>query len=269
MSTINLFAFYFLLIIPLQGFRYVHCFNSKGIQTSKETLYAKYEVISTLLKEPRNTTVIALGELYGNNEKVFFKWNYATDESIPIPEGTGYMTFPPGFVDKTGNYIITDFTKDSLEQREVIFGYYIQTTEPIPPIQWQIHKERKTISGMPVIRATSLFRGRNYTAWFTPQIPVKYGPWKFHGLPGLIVEVYDRQNEFIYRLKEVNYPSTRSIPKIPESKDQVVSWEDFKTIGEKIRQKVYRQNVANNSHNGANTKIEVYEQNRQEVFEGP
>ena len=42
------------------------------------------------------------------------------------------------------------------------------------------------------------FRGRTYEAWFTTEIPVKDGPWKFHGLPGLILEVYDIQKHYSF-----------------------------------------------------------------------
>ena len=56
---------------------------------------------------------------------------------------------------------------------------------------WDLHPETKKIGNFDCQKATIKFRGRDYTAWFTKQIPVKYGPWKFQGLPGLILEVYE------------------------------------------------------------------------------
>ncbi len=42
------------------------------------------------------------------------------------------------------------------------------------------------------------FRGRTWEAWFTNQIPVSNGPWKFHGLPGIIMQVSNDQNHFSF-----------------------------------------------------------------------
>lgn len=65
-------------------------------------------------------------------------------------------------------------------------------------IAWSIMPERKQISGYTCQKAVATFRGRNWEAWFTHQIPVSDGPWKFHGLPGLILQVSDDQNHFSF-----------------------------------------------------------------------
>lgn len=62
---------------------------------------------------------------------------------------------------------------------------------------WKLHPETKDIGKFNCQKATIEFRGRNYTAWFTNEIPVRYGPWKFQGLSGLILEVYD-DNHFLH-----------------------------------------------------------------------
>ncbi|MDE0472222.1 MAG: GLPGLI family protein [Ekhidna sp.] len=58
-------------------------------------------------------------------------------------------------------------------------------------IDWRIKSETKMIADLKCTRATTSFRGRRYEAWFAPEIPVPYGPWKFNGLPGLIVKLED------------------------------------------------------------------------------
>ena len=46
--------------------------------------------------------------------------------------------------------------------------------------------------------ATSDFRGRRWTAWFATDIPVSDGPWKLGGLPGLILEAYDKGHQYTF-----------------------------------------------------------------------
>jgi GLPGLI family protein len=43
-------------------------------------------------------------------------------------------------------------------------------------------------------KATTEFGGRKWTAWFCEEIPLSDGPYKFKGLPGLIVKISDADN---------------------------------------------------------------------------
>lgn len=71
-------------------------------------------------------------------------------------------------------------------------------TETIQPQAWQITSDTATILGYQCQKATATFRGRNYEAWFSPEIPVNDGPWKFFGLPGLILKVTDTGKIFSF-----------------------------------------------------------------------
>lgn len=61
---------------------------------------------------------------------------------------------------------------------------------------WQILDSIKTILDYSCQKAECLFRGRQWTAWFSTDIPISDGPWKFSGLPGLIMEVYDKGKQY-------------------------------------------------------------------------
>lgn len=76
------------------------------------------------------------------------------------------------------------------------YGYY---TEPLGEIQWEISDSTKTVLGYDCIKATANYHGRDWTAWFTPDIPLQEGPWKLTGLPGLILEASEStgQHSFI------------------------------------------------------------------------
>lgn len=81
------------------------------------------------------------------------------------------------------------------------FDYIVQ--EPIPNIDWQIQNDTMRIIGYPCQKAICKFRGRSYEAWFTSSINVSEGPWKFTGLPGLILKVVDTRGHFVFECKGI------------------------------------------------------------------
>ena len=72
--------------------------------------------------------------------------------------------------------------------------------ETYDEVQWNVLAEKKTIAQFTVQKATTNFGGRNWEAWFTTDIPFQEGPYKFRGLPGLIVELSDTQEHYIFQL---------------------------------------------------------------------
>jgi GLPGLI family protein len=97
--------------------------------------------------------------------------------------------------------------------------------ENIPQFNWSIHPDTLSIMTYLCQKATCHFRGRDYIAWFALDIPISNGPWKFGGLPGLILKVYDEngiyQFECIkienhkrkYPIKTYNYGNYKEIEK--------------------------------------------------------
>lgn len=65
---------------------------------------------------------------------------------------------------------------------------------------WKMTNEMDTIAGYTCQKANLSFRGRDYIAWFTEDIPMNDGPWKFSGLPGLILKIEDSQTLFSFEL---------------------------------------------------------------------
>ena len=56
------------------------------------------------------------------------------------------------------------------------------------------------ILGLRCNMAQTYYAGRNYVVWFTPDIPINDGPYKFCGLPGLVLDVQDKQNQHHFSL---------------------------------------------------------------------
>lgn len=64
--------------------------------------------------------------------------------------------------------------------------------------EWTLHPDTMTILSYSCQKATCRFKGRDYTAWYTMEVPVSDGPWKLHGLPGLIIKAEDRQGHYSF-----------------------------------------------------------------------
>lgn len=67
-----------------------------------------------------------------------------------------------------------------------------------PLLDWEIFDDSKVIGGYTCQKAVTDFKGRTYEAWFTTEIPMPFGPWKLHGLPGLILSAKDVKEEVIF-----------------------------------------------------------------------
>ena len=66
---------------------------------------------------------------------------------------------------------------------------FFDIKDSISSYNWTLHNESKKILNYNCQKATCSFRGRNFTVYFTNELPFSDGPWKFFGLPGLILEV--------------------------------------------------------------------------------
>lgn len=76
--------------------------------------------------------------------------------------------------------------------------------EQTPNFGWQLKPtEKKEIGGYTCSLAIGSYAGRTYKAWFTTEIPVSDGPWKFCGLPGLILEAEDLSGEYFFSCTKI------------------------------------------------------------------
>lgn len=78
-------------------------------------------------------------------------------------------------------------------------------------IDWKISSEKQKIGEWNTQKAETEFGGRKWAAWFTSDIPIQDGPYKFHGLPGLIVKLEDLSKSHVFNLQAVK--NLTEIPK--------------------------------------------------------
>jgi GLPGLI family protein len=67
-------------------------------------------------------------------------------------------------------------------------------------IAWKILPNKQKIGNWETQKATTEFGGRKWTAWFCNDIPIQDGPYKFSGLPGIIVKLEDQTQSHVFNL---------------------------------------------------------------------
>ncbi|MDQ0783785.1 GLPGLI family protein [Chryseobacterium sp. W4I1] len=66
---------------------------------------------------------------------------------------------------------------------------------------WNILNDKQKIGEYNTQKATTEFGGRKWTAWFSTDLPFQDGPYKFWGLPGLIIKIEDDQKNYSWILQ--------------------------------------------------------------------
>ncbi len=105
----------------------------------------------------------------------------------------------PSLYAKKPYTLIKDYNKHVL----VFNVKYGILRDTLDKIKWNIIPGTKTILGYNCKIAEATFRGREYRAYFCPEIPISDGPFKFQGLPGLILEIYSKDNFIKYSAMEI------------------------------------------------------------------
>lgn len=93
---------------------------------------------------------------------------------------------------------------------------------------WKILPDKEKIGAYNTQKATTEFGGRKWIAWFSTELPFQDGPYKFHGLPGLIVKIEDDGKNYSWTL---------------QGNKNVENWEEF-SFAEKANTKYGMSNTA-------------------------
>ncbi len=73
--------------------------------------------------------------------------------------------------------------------------------EPLPNFNWKVLKQERIIKGFLCRKASVKYAGREFIAWFSSELPYKDGPYKFNGLPGVIMLIHDIQFDFYFEVQ--------------------------------------------------------------------
>ena len=128
---------------------------------------------------------------------VSYKYPY-TEEELAIKNNSGR--------DFLNSEIWIDNRTSQIKERAHSYAQHnlsVEYEEPLPQFDWELMEATDTVAGYVCSTAKTRFRGREWTVWFTMEIPISAGPWKFNGLPGLILKAQDDKLDYIWECQNI------------------------------------------------------------------
>ena len=75
--------------------------------------------------------------------------------------------------------------------------------ETLGAMEWNLEDGEENICGYLCNKASVSYGGRIWTVWYAPEIPSSSGPWKFNGLPGLVMAASD--SEGLHKFRAITF----------------------------------------------------------------
>lgn len=180
--------------------------------SQKISFQSDIQVSYSLTFKPDSTqtnTANDIGVVYINTDKKESIYQASNkkkmDSLIQVMNITKFPSRPMYII----NHVIhKDLSNLSLLYTEVVDNINFGYSEYIQKSKWQLENEKKNILDHTCFKAKLKFHGRNYTAWYAKDIPISDGPYKFSGLPGIILEIYDENHDFHYQAIAISNKNT-------------------------------------------------------------
>ena len=140
----------------------------------------------------------------GAKSSLFYSYaRFRMDSLIEMDKATGASQEIINEHMKQGNsqvnyQIYKNYPEGKLTQLEPIAASNFRSEEKTELPVWELHPDTATLLAYTCYKATCRFQGRDYEAWYTPEIPRSEGPWKLQGLPGLILKASDNRQHYTF-----------------------------------------------------------------------
>ena len=181
--------------------------SASGAFAQKADIEVSYDVSSRNWESDSVSTTKMTLLANSKESKYFNNLSLWSDSMSSTPEGkkelqqiimAACMTETPGGgisidmrkgpVKRIHTYVFCDIADNNIRYYSKFADELSYYDEPLDEMQWEICDSTANIIGYDCIQAKTDYHGRTWTAWFTTDIPLPFGPWKFHGLPGLIIK---------------------------------------------------------------------------------
>lgn len=162
----------------------------------------------------------------GTKETKYYTYDFFVADSLI----TNNISFPKEMKLNTSDIIVHKNNNNEFSQYDLLENTVLQL-QTNDTQKWNLSQEKKNVKNLSLQKAITTWGGRNWTAWFAEEIPFQEGPYKFHGLPGLIVEIYDDKKNYHFELvrSEKIKEEENQFIEMSEKMGIPITWEKYKT----------------------------------------
>ncbi len=124
-------------------------------------------------------------------------------------------------------FIYKDFVDKKIIYNQPIINKIYFISEDLPLQSWKLENDTKDIKSFKCKKATSIYRGRTFTAWYTNDLSIIGGPWKFDGLPGLILSISSDDGVLSIEALKIEKKNNIILTKFNYDVDKLISWNEY------------------------------------------
>lgn len=177
-------------------------FLGMAINAQNQRFVYEYKFVSDSTKKDESKTELMFLDVAKKGSKFFSRNLFVSDSLLQVQNKGGNRDFSKikfgtiGFkVEKSyPDYKVIFFNRLDMDEYKV---------SDERKLNWKILQDKEKIGEFNAQKAIADFAGRKWIAWFVSDIPIQDGPYKFHGLPGLIVKIEDETKSHSFVLKEI------------------------------------------------------------------
>lgn len=199
------FILFLAFSLPLMGWTVI---DEPIEQAILKVTYSTMVVRDTLIpKEDFITDLLTLKS--GSTVSAFYSARLKTEDSLEkhTPDYFYYLHADKELLSQNSRLsrevIFKNYPKGMIRHMDRFDSCHWQIDENMEKPDWNVTDSTTNILGFECVMATTSFRGRKWTVWFSPEIPVSDGPWKLWGLPGLILKAEDSRHHYSYEATSV------------------------------------------------------------------
>lgn len=208
-------------------------FSLEVMDKSVQNVYYQLSFVTDPKKETKKKDILCVLQL-GEKFSKFGEVNRIKYDSVMTSFmhldaiGAKEMNQLIPYLTKWKPIVLRDLNQNRLTIQDIASATY-QYTEDLPIFNWTLERETKQILGYTCHKATTVFRGRKYVAWYASDLPINNGPYVFNALPGLILEIQDTKDHYHFTAIGLDTKSSDIYLK-QDSKTFNVTREKFRTV---------------------------------------